>query len=404
MSWLVPFSDLTNDQLRAVEASPDIHRLIVGAPGSGKTLALLHRTAWLRKRYNVPDGRYRVLVFTNVLKQYIRTGCADLGIPLPAVTTCDGWCAEYFDNYIGGRRPWNSAKRTLDFEEIRARVRADILAKRAICYEFVVVDEGQDLDGDVFEVLRTVARHVTVAADRKQQLYDHGASEEEIAHRLGLARRNVSLLGAFRCSPYIVPLGAAFITDPAEAKVFREQTLTAVGQRETPVLFVAIDFKEERRRLGEVARERMVMGERVAILLPQSRQARGFHQAMYEFGLEAEVQGRCETLNFANLTPKLLTYHSAKGLTFDSVLLPRVVKSSFERRTEDQVLRMMFVAVTRAARWVYLSTVAGQEPAFLSRLEPLAASGNLTIRGAGPSTGMPPPPAECTDGLDDLFA
>jgi hypothetical protein len=162
MSWLVPFSDLTNDQLRAVEASPD------------------------------------------------------LGIPLPAVTTYDGWCAEYFDNYIGGRRPWNSAKRTLDFEEIRARVRADILAKRAICYEFVVVDEGQDLDGDVFEVLRPVARHVTVAADRKQQLYDYGASEEEIAHRLGLARRNVSLLGAFRCSPYIVPLGAAFITDPAD--------------------------------------------------------------------------------------------------------------------------------------------------------------------------------------------
>ena len=78
-------------------------------------------------------------------------------------------------------------------------------------------------------VLHTVARHVTVAADRKQQLYDHGASEEEIAHRLGLARRNVSLLGAFRCSPYIVPLGAALITDPAEAKVFREQTLTAAA-------------------------------------------------------------------------------------------------------------------------------------------------------------------------------
>ena len=170
------------------------------------------------------------------------------------------------------------------------------------------------------------------------------------------------------------------------------------------MLFVAIDFKEERRRLGEVARERVVMGERVGILLPQSRQARGFHQAMNEFGLEAEVQGRGETLNFANLTPKLLTYHSAKGLTFDSALLPRVVKFSFERRTEDQVLRMMFVAVTRAARWVYLSTVAGQEPAFLSRLEPLAASGNLTIRNAGPSTDMPPPPAERPDSLDDLFA
>lgn len=181
-----------------------------------------------------------------------------------------------------------------------------------------------------------------------------------------------------------MPLGAAFIPDPGEARVFREQTLTAPGQRETPVLFTAADFEEERRRLGEVARERMIMGERVAILLPMTRQVHGFRQAMQEFGLDAEVQGRNKSLDFANLTPKLLTYHSVKGLTFDSVLLPRVVRSSFEQRSGAQALRMMFVAVTRATHWVYLSGVAGQEPEFLSRLEPLATSGDLTARRGQP--------------------
>jgi hypothetical protein len=76
-----------------------------------------------------------------------------------------------------------------------------------------------------------------------------------------------------------------------------------------------------------------------------------------------------------------LTYRSAK----------RVVKSSFERRAEDHVLHMMFVAVTRAACWVYLSTVA-------SRMEPLAAA--MTIRSARPSIGMPPsPPAHARTAL-----
>ena len=97
MSWLVPYGDLTTDQMRAVDASADTHRLIVGAPGSGKTLALLHRTARLRERYRVPEGRYRLMVFTNVLKQYIRAGATDLGIPLDAICTYDAWCAEYFD-------------------------------------------------------------------------------------------------------------------------------------------------------------------------------------------------------------------------------------------------------------------------------------------------------------------
>jgi superfamily I DNA/RNA helicase len=405
MSWMIPYSDLTDDQLRAVEASPDVHRLIVGAPGSGKTLVLLHRTARLRKHFGAPESRYRVLVFTNVLKQYIRAGCADIGVPENVISTYDAWCDDYFGQHVGGRRPWNAEEKTRDFAAIRAQVHAHVLTHRPDLYDFVVVDEGQDLDPAAFEVLRTVARHVSVAADRKQQLYDNGASEEEIAKRLGLARRNVSLLAAFRCSPYIVPLAAAFIADPAEANVFRKQTLTAAGPRETPVLFTAPDFDEERRRLYEVARERVVMGENVAILLPQARQAFGFRSAMQEFGLDTEVQGRRESLDFTNLTPKLLTYHSAKGLTFDSVLLPRVVQSSFERPSESQALRMMFVAITRATRWVFLSTVAGKEPSFLSRLEPLAASGELAARVAQPITeSQPSNTAESPDSLDDLFS
>ena len=402
MTWLIPYSDLTPDQLRAVDSSADVHRLIVGAPGSGKTLTLLHRTARLRERYHVPESRYRLLVFTNVLKQYIRAGCADLGIPPEAVGTFDAWCAEYFDAHIGGRRPWDTARKSLDFAAIRSRVHADVLAKKPNLYDFVVVDEGQDLDTEAFEVLRTVARHVTVAADRKQQLYDHGASEEAIAERLGLPRRNLSLLAAFRCSPYIVPLAAAFIADPAEANAFREQTLTAPGARETPVLFVARNFEEEREKLGEVARQRVILGERVAILLPQSRQVFGFKKAMEEFGLQVEVQGRNQSLDFTSPTPKLITYHSAKGLTFDSVLVPRVVAGSFERRSEALASRMMFVAITRAARWVYLSTVAGQEPAFLARLDSVVHAGNLAARHASEVTSPQQAPTS-PGGLDDLF-
>lgn len=406
MSWLVPYGDLTTDQIRAVDASADTHRLIVGAPGSGKTLALLHRTARLRERYHVPEGRYRVMIFTNVLKQYIRAGAIDLGIPIDAICTYDAWCGRYFDAHIGGRRPMDASGKKMDFAQIRERVRADVLAKRPSLYDFVVVDEGQDLDSAAFEVLCNVARHVTVAADRKQQLYDHGASEEDIAKRLGLPRRNISLLAAFRCSPYIVPLGAAFIADPVDAETFREQTLTATGKRETPVLFVARDFDEERQRLCEVARERIILGERVAILLPLSRQVFGFHTAMQEFGLEAEVQGRGEAqvLDFTSATPKLLTYHSAKGLTFDTVLLPRLVRGSFDRPAEDRILSMMFVAVTRAARWVYLSTVSGQEAPFLTRLAPLVTAGKLTLRMQDDSPpALPPAPPEGPAGLDDLF-
>jgi superfamily I DNA/RNA helicase len=72
MSWLIPPCDLSSRQQQAVELPPDQPRLIVGPPGSGKTQILLHRAAFLRDTANLsPDG-YRVFVFTNVLKDYIR--------------------------------------------------------------------------------------------------------------------------------------------------------------------------------------------------------------------------------------------------------------------------------------------------------------------------------------------
>ncbi len=50
-----------------------------------------------------------------------------------------------------------------------------------------------------------------------------------------------------------------------------------------------------------------------------------------------------------------MAYHSAKGLTFDSVLMPRLVSSSFLRVTADRLERLVFVALTRAAKWAYFS-------------------------------------------------
>lgn len=407
MSWLVPYTELTPDQLQAVEASAYQHRLIVGAPGSGKTLVLLHRAAWLRKRFRIPDDRYRIFVYTNVLSHFIRAGCDELGIPIETVLTFDHWCKDYFERFVSRRIPWDAQKKQPDFEEIRARVAEHVRRTEPKLYDFVLVDEGQDLDAGAFEILRTIAPHVTVAADRKQQIYERGTTEDVIARHLGLERRNLSLLGAYRCSPHIVTLAGAFLTDPNEATVWRGQTRTDGGHRETPVLFVARDLEEERRRLAEVVRERLLRGERIAILLPTKRQVHGFRKGLEEFGLEAEIHDRGEVLDFTSTTPKLLTYHSAKGLTFDTVLLPRLVAGSFRGRDQELLLRMMFVAVTRAVRWVYLSTEAGKEPEFLARVHPLAASGHLTVRrasaGAEPrprsTGGSPSRPAT----LEDLF-
>lgn len=112
--------------------------------------------------------------------------------------------------------PWNHSARAPDFAAIRRAVLDHVQSQPSFlqAYDFVLVDEGQDLEAVSFDLLRTIARHVTVAMDHKQQIYRHGSSESEILRRLGLKRGNVSLLDAFRSSPYITALAAELLDDP----------------------------------------------------------------------------------------------------------------------------------------------------------------------------------------------
>ncbi|MCS6910464.1 MAG: AAA family ATPase [Anaerolineales bacterium] len=403
-TWLLPRSELTAEQLRAIELPHADHQVIFGAPGSGKTQILLHRAAELRRRLGSADGRFRILVYTNVLKTYIRSALELLGLPERAVTTFDDWCKVFYEHHISPCVPWDAAAKRPDFDAIRRAVAQKIISGSVPLplYDFVLVDEGQDLEPASFDMLRRVARHVTVCLDHKQQIYERGSNEADILAALGLRQRNLTLLDAYRCSPYVARLAAQWLQDPAERERYLRQVRTEQTERETPLLYEAASFEDEKRRLTEVLRQRLLTDQRVAVLFPLRRQVFGFAKSLTAAGIEIETQ---ENLDFGSCRPKLITYHSAKGLTFDSVLLPRLVTESFPRTSADRQRRLLFVAVTRATRWVYLSTVADGTLPLLADLRPLVSERVLTAQRPGQVPGKSAPissVAKEASGLDFL--
>jgi len=85
--------------------------------------------------------------------------------------------------------------------------------------------------------------------------------------------------------------------------------------------------------------------------------------------------------DFGNNLPKIATYHSAKGLTFDSVLMPKITASAFDNISDSGLRqRMLFVGIARATQWVYLSTIKGQELEEFSLLKDAAVKNHLTIQ------------------------
>lgn len=393
MSWLVHRSELTDAQSRAVESSRSQHRLVLGSPGSGKTIVLLHRARHLIDEHQIAAERCRFFVFTNSLKAYIRAAVRDLELPDDCVMTFDAWCSEFYRKRINKRLPWNDSSRQRDWEAIRRAVweQTRQLSDSDRFYDVVLVDEGQDLDRRDFETIAAVAQHVTVFMDPKQKLYERDADELGVAKVLGLRRRNLVLLDAYRCSPYIVRVGASFIRDAVERRQFIEQNPPVeTGERQVPLLYLSSSVEDDRTHLIEVVRTRIDRNERIAILLPTTRHVYGYARALQEAGLEVEIKqakGRkkndISAIDFSTPVPKLMAYPSSKGLTFDTVLMPRLDQKLIKKIDPNLLERWLFVGVTRATRWIYVSSTDGDNTPFLDRFRILEEGGYMTISREG---------------------
>jgi len=411
--WLVPQDELTVDQLRGVQLPIDGHKLIYGPPGSGKTLALVHRARHLFDRYGIAPDRLRLFVYTRSLRDYILSALNLLRIPSECILGFDAWCRSYYTQHIAARVPWDSNNRTPDFAAIRKEVLSSLESGNdAVKYDCVLVDEGHDLDDISFRILQKIGRHVTVCMDSKQQIYDSGITEGEVLAILGLRNRSVSLLEAYRCCPYIVKLAATFLQDDKERQYYLAQTKVVQGEREKPLLAVARSQPEELALLVDKLGTRQLLGDRIAILFPSRRQVYGYANALREAGFEVEVPkefggkgSKYIPLDFNSDLPKLMPYHSAKGLTFDTIFMPRLLDSCFRHSSDERIRSLLFVGITRATKWVYIGTDESQILPQLKMLFAPSSSEYLSVqyaRNVGGATMAEDDGEEETEVDDDL--
>lgn len=385
MTWLLPRNELTTEQNRAIELDTNEHKIILGGPGSGKTQILLHRAKFLRDRFNINRSKLHIFVFTNVLKNYISSALSILDIPQECVTTFDFWCVDYYQRNIRYNLPWNRHERCPDFDIIRKEV-LDYIIRNNInsLYDFTLVDEGQDLDQISFEIIKKISRHITVCIDYKQKIYEQGATEEKIMEILGIRRTNLHLLDVFRCCPYVVKLASFFIENQQDRNFYLNQSRTEQVEKEKPLLYFAKDQKDEDDKIFDLVNSRIFKNERIGIFLPTNKYVRIYAKKMSAMGVDVEWRASQEDddsqYNFNSPKPKILTYHSAKGLTFDSVIIPKLISGAFPRIFINEINRLLFVGITRAQKWVGLISKENQALEIIENLKNIQNNDFMTIK------------------------
>ena len=365
MNWLLPESALAPEQLRIVRASATDHRVIVGPAGSGKTLLLLHRARFLQEAFRDDFPPLRIFTYTNVLKAFMAPCLELLGLPKDCLSTFDAWCVDYFRAHVSHVLPRRDGHP--DYEAIRSAVERFVAENPTLWYQegLVLVDEGQDLPAQAYRILEMVARHVTVCLDPSQQIFEGGAQLPEILSALGTAA-GLRWLGSHRCSQDVARFAATFLPDPGERERFLQQPHAVSTERELPLVHFAESEEAGQARLVELVRQRMLMNQRIGILVGQHRDVYRLTSLLKAAGIPAEralppqFPATQIEADFSNLVPKVGTFHSTKGLTFDAVLLPDLSDESFPRTFGAARRRVLFVALTRASRWAYIGREAGK--------------------------------------------
>lgn len=353
--WIVPLEDLTPDQLNAINLSFDKHRIVIGAPGAGKTLVLAHRAKRFIDTRNSRAG-VKVLIYTNVLVKFMSEGMEQIGFRDDEIETFDKWCLAEFKEIVGGQTPTKQeGKRWIpDFDEIHKRVLAAAEKLPAPRYEAIFVDEGQDLSETAVKLLGAISRHVTIAMDSKQQMYAGRVDLKTASEALGIPKQASQLLASYRCTPLIRDIASELLANEEDAKNFRSYQLYGISGVEKPIFVESADVESEWDVFAELIKERALLGQTCAILLPTTR---AVYAAQYALEKRNVAVSTRKDADFTDLKPELLTFHSAKGLTVDAVFVPGLTEPFFaSMRKHGEISTLLFVGLTRAARWLCLGT------------------------------------------------
>jgi len=352
--------DLSKEQENALHLDKEGQHLIIGGPGTGKSIVALIRA----RRHHRDGDNYQFLVYNHLLS---RASGQLFGDGL-VHDTWIRWFLETFKKITGQPVPRKQPDRRNGFREIDWSLVDEIVHKLPANANrelpFLIIDEGQDMPREFYSTLVNLGfERFFVLADQNQQITEASncSSRKDIQDRLALATTDViELRQNYRNCYRVAKLANAFYTgDPASPP----PEPPAIGHEHAP-----IHYTYDGDNLDTVARGILRVADRdprrlIGVLAYNNQVRERYLGALRS----AEVQ-------LDNPPPQIETYHrqnrtevafdeggilvinaqTCKGLEFDTVVLADIDEHYFHRPDPDVSKRLFYVMVARAREMVFM--------------------------------------------------
>ena len=355
--------DLSKEQEAARARPKEGQHLIIGGPGTGKSVLALLRAC----RHERERDDYLFLVFNHLLD---RASGQLFGGDL-ASRTWFGWFLETFEKITGQSVPRiaqdDKAFRKIDWTRVDAIVQS-LPDEETLPRPILVIDEGQDMPPAFYNSLIDLGfDRFFVTADQNQQITEANSSRLELQDCLALdAHEVVELRRNYRNHYQVARLAREFYTgDPASPPP------------ETPEPnrgFAPLLCYYDRDDMDKVARAILLLADKdpcqlIGVIAPKNTVRERYLRALRSTEVELD-----------NPQPSIGTFHGdnrpdvafdkggiliinaqgCKGLEFDTVVLADIDEHFVRRDDPDQVKRLFYVMVARARERVFMFKKRGE--------------------------------------------
>lgn len=344
--WLIDPAELDDFQRDIRGLGINDSYIVKGCAGSGKTILALYRANDIRIEAIAEDedavASFTMIVYTKALMGFIRSGIRELGIPIRQVLTYHRWDASEID--------------------------------------YVIVDEAQDFTQEEIDTLNNAKiKSIMLYGDTQQQIYNKFLknadvlSVEQIAAHLKIEVKELKL--NYRLPKSIASFASHISTD----KNIESKCVKLGGDK--PRLKKFDSWRKELDFIMEEIKTRNYTD--VAILLPfnmvTNAKKRNFHRNVesvkayfdsvgfrHEFKMR-DTESDSFDLDFDSDNPKVMTFHSSKGLQFETVFIPFCDYPFHDQWFIQNYKNPLYVALTRTYRNLYLTHTDSVTP-FLSTI------------------------------------
>ncbi|WP_258564012.1 DNA helicase [Streptomyces himalayensis] len=227
----------------------------------------------------------------------------------------------------------------------------------------LVIDEGQDLPPEFYRLCRLLQARTTVFADECQRLTETNSTLAEITQRLGNCTRR-ELNGNHRNTHQIAAFAAHFHTGAGTpALPDRDGSpprLHHLPQRGAADLVILLAQRHPGRSIGVIVNSTHAQ---FSLLGSLERRAPRLKPQMYT---AKATQGRYRNLDLSRPGVVLVHRASAKGLGFDTVVVPDTHTDAAADPTSAALRMTYYVLATRARQELHFGYEGENEPPLIA--------------------------------------